>query len=169
MRFKIISYLLWTPTNHAGLSELIFPSGPSITAFLWLLPLFGCRHFWFKTSHPLQLLPNTQPNTWIVSSQPCSHLRGKGRMVLKAAQQDATPNSPLPVPAGGWDRLHLVVSLAPRAADGICLVKLIKLLPALSDKRHSQVAVCLLSILTVSKWRKSVVFFLNVEKKIGQI
>lgn len=93
----------------------------------------------------------------------------EGRMVLKAAQQDASPNSPLPVPAGGWDRLHLGLSLTPRAADGICLVKLIKLLPALSDKRQSQVAACLLSIFAVLKRRKSVVFFLNVEKKIGHI
>lgn len=164
MRFKIISYLLWTPTgcNHAGFSELIFPSDPSITALLWLLPLFGCRHFWFKTSPPSQLPPNMQPSTWVVSGQPCSHVRGKN-----GTESSST---------GCYPQLSSTCAsrrLRQAALDGLALHHVLRVLSGKADKapfsfvRQKTVTGCCMSAVNISSVEMKEIYFLfsHIEKE----
>lgn len=86
MQFKKIFYLLYTPIRHihTWFRELIFPLGPTRTAFLWQHSPREPEDLWFKTSQPSQVPQKMRPSTSLASL--AVKWEGRARTELKASQ-----------------------------------------------------------------------------------
>lgn len=145
---KKIFFLLYTPKRHihTWFRELIFPLGPTRTAFLWQHSPREPEDLWFKTSQPSQVPQKMRPSTSLASL--AVKWEGRARTELKASQAGCCLQHLSTCVSKEAEAGHTRwISFAPRIVGDLCLKKMIKLLPALSDKRHSRLAVCLLPIL----------------------